>query len=238
MRESESTDSIQQIYQKVFQDLKKWFKIYDIKENDNSYQENLMDLFAKTASKHYAIKEMPCNMSEWNRLLSHWLRQNIFENCIKDRDIYIILSVDGFMGFQPKDLKKYLTNIINKLRNAYYLHNEAVRIMYKWIDNSKISSLTGTDSGSVIFLALLNVYENNLTIYDNEIKMNLYQIKTWVEGYLHQHSNYYKIIKEIDNDMLKELGSVYKNQFLNDDQWKTIAKEQVTKMKNYLNDEK
>lgn len=224
------TESFQNVANDMLQEIRKWLDLPDQPKDNNEFQEDLMNLMVRTASRHYAIKDIPIDQSEWNRLLAHWLRQNTFNNIIKDREIYYILAVDGFMGFQPNDLKKYLSNITNILRNTYRIHYRAVRNMYNWINSSNIACLTGTDSASVIFLAFLNLYEKRLSICNRDVLTHLNQVKIWTEGYLHQHSNYYKVIKEVNDKLLDQIGKVYLDHFLNEEDWKLIGKEQTDKL--------
>lgn len=232
LQAAKPTDSFVKVASNMIQEIKQWLHLPDQVIETNDLQESLMNLMVRTASKHYAIKDMPTDPSEWSRLITHWLRQNTFNNIIKGREIYYLLSVDGFMGFL--DLKKYVSNITGTLRQPYSTHNHAVRKMYEWIDVSPIACLTGTDSACVIFLALLKFYEKHLVIYNHDVLTHLNQVRVWTEGLLHQHSNYYRIIKQVNDTLLDELGKVYVNQFSNEEDWKLIGKEQTDKLEFFL----
>ncbi|GFQ80494.1 ribonucleoside-diphosphate reductase subunit M2 [Trichonephila clavata] len=93
---------------------------------------------------------------------------------VKERDIYRWLAVDGFDGFEAKHLKLYLSAILDQkfIRQEYRLHIKAVLAMYRWFDSQpQMSSLTGTDSGCVVFLTLLQLYVNKLEMMEDEITL-------------------------------------------------------------------
>lgn len=214
----------------ILHEISQWLQLSrENSEKNQQFQEDLITLFSKNKKP---FKEIPKDISEWKRLLNSWLRSNVSENIIKDRTIYHLLSADGFSGYEPKDLKRYFSNIFTPLRYVYRLHTRAVRIMYESFDaNPKIASLTGTDSCCVIFLALLHIFIPHFIslLNDSQTRMRIGTSRRKVEGYLNQHREYYKDIKNVDESMLKHLGQVYLDQFENEE-WKMIGHELLTKM--------
>lgn len=215
-----------------------WLKLSDVENHDDEthwFKQKLVKLFVTTASRHYAIKETPRDLSEWTRLLLHWTKQNTCSDgdLIKEREVYFLMAVDGFSGFKVKDLRKYLVNLFSTLRDPYKTHHRAVRRMYEWLDQSAVcSSLTGTDSACVVFLALLKVYDDNkLAGNDHSIKFHLNSVRQWTEGFLHQHAHYYKVIQSIDNLVLDELGRVYVEAF---PEWNKIGYELIATLENFI----
>ncbi|GFQ91198.1 ribonucleoside-diphosphate reductase subunit M2 [Trichonephila clavata] len=119
---------------------------------------------------------------------------------VKERDIYQLLAVDGFDGFEAKHLKFYLSVILDQkvVRHEYRFHIKAVRAMYRWFESQpKVSSLTGTDSGCVVFLTLLQLYMNKLQLMDDEVTLQVHLAKRLAEGFLHRNANYYKDVRNV-----------------------------------------
>lgn len=183
--------------------------------------------------KNQLHRKIPAD-DEWIRMLSQWLRVN--KTNVMDRQLYYILAVDGFGGFQPGDLKKYVCNLIGPFRKKYEFHMEAVRNMYRWMDaNEKVSHLQGPDSACILFWAFLNRYLQCLML-DDQTTLQMQQVKTWVEGYLHKQSMYYKDILNVDEKCLEEMMKVYEGSFLKEDDWKSVAEEQIMLLvKNWTN---
>lgn len=164
-------------------------------------------------SKLFGVTFHPADMSN---LLEQYIRKNSIgkEKLIKNRDVFIILAVDGFEGLL--DLKPYLFTHQNNL------HTAAVQKMYAKIDTLPISSLSGTDSACVIFLSLLKLFGN--LIYDDQILIMVDLIRKRVENFMHRHAHYYQDIRLINDAMLNELIGVYTE--TNPD-WHTVALEKT-----------
>lgn len=220
-------DTLVEASRRVVKQVSEWLRV-PLPDDRRQYQEPLMALLS-------ANRDLPRQPSEWNRLLSQWLRHNTVtgRDLVKDRTVYRLLAVDGFLGFKPKDLKKYLSNVLDEdLRRDYRRHAEGIRRMYDQMD----SSLTGTHSACVVFLALLKGIEDRLTIHDQNVLMHLHRIRVWTEGFLHQDAEYYETIRNVDGAMLDRLMDVYTEQD-DDDGWKRVAEEQVKLLDNFLNDQ-
>lgn len=131
--------------------------------------------------KHKNVKLLPRDELEWNRLLTGWLRRG---PVVKDRLVYQLLAVDGFDGVESHHLKSYLPNVIDPgcIRQQYRLHVMAVRYMYEWFESKpEVSSLTGTDSACVVFLALVQLYAEDQK--DEMIVLQAHKAKVWGEGF-------------------------------------------------------
>ncbi|GBN05071.1 hypothetical protein AVEN_117940-1 [Araneus ventricosus] len=178
---------------------------------------------------------MPQEVLEWTRLLNQWLRQHATEDMV-DRQIYRLLAIDGFEGFEAKDLRTYLASALNSkgIREEYRQHTRAVRSMYEWIDTRpEISSLMGTDSACVVFLAFLQLYESKLNtlLADDRVAMQTHRARRSAEGFLHRNASYYKDIRKVTEDLLREL--VFKYEYV----WKgqdgrRIGTELMTRLSN------
>lgn len=191
---------------------------------NTSYRDQLMTLLASAFKQ--PVKDMPLDESEWLKYLNQWIRINSYDDVVYSRDIYKILAVDGFRGFRPKDLKHYLVGILLPIRVEYRMHAQGVRAMYEFFDeNLSIESLTGTDSACVIFLALLQFYVSNLEVLDDQISFRMQEAKSWAEGFLHKHSDYYQDIKNVNEDVINTLDDLYTQQFLDTRDWKTVGEE-------------
>ena len=216
---------------KLIKQLADWIGFFD-NENDSwdenvCYRHELISLLA-TASKQN-LKDIPLDNAEWTKLLNKWIKVNSSGAVISNRKIYHILAVDGFRGFKPKCLKLYLPEVLLPLRKEYKSHVFAVRKMYDFFDkNESISSLTGTDSACIIFIALLEWYafqmKNDLML-DDQILFQVYQFKSWAEGFLQQHGEYYRDVKNVDEDLLKQFGKIYAKEFKDDESWKVVGRE-------------
>lgn len=213
---------------KLIEELIQWIQPSQnvIHTYDSSYRDHLMTLLS-SASKHN-VKDIPQDESEWLKLLNQWIRNESNEEIIFNREIYKILAVDGFYGFKPKDLKYYLTGILLPLQSEFKMHTKGIRAMYEFFDqNSNIESLSGTDSACAIFLALLDLYApllNNILI-DDQVRFQLQQVKSWAEGFLHKHSEYYRDVKHVDETLLKMLVNVYSEQFTDEKKMKYVGGE-------------
>lgn len=198
------------------------------------YRDHLIRLLltTTTTTKKKRLRELPHDEAECLRLLSQWLRCNTLPNGkdVAQRHMYRILAVDGFDGLEAKDLKNYVSSIWNPTgcRLEYRLHGTAVRDMYDWIDASpEVSSLTGTDSACVVFLALLELYGQHLSrvMMDDEVAHQTQRARLGVEGFLHRNASYYKDVRKVNEVMLKTLGLVYSKRF---EQWQKVGSELLT----------
>lgn len=203
------------------------------KDENVHYRHELMNLLV-TASKKYFI-DVPSDQSEWTKLLNKWLKANTSGAVLLNRSIYRILAVDGFKGFKPKHLTLYLPEILLPLREEYKSHVRGIRNMYTFFDkNEKVSSLTGTDSACVIFLALLRWYENQMEndlMKDDQIIFQVKQAKSWAEGHLQQHREYYHDVRNVNENLLDMFGKIYGEEFKNSDKsWKVIGHELLPKL--------
>ena len=204
---------------KLIKELADWMGIFDdddsIRDENALFRHKLISLLATVFKQN--VKDIPLDNAEWTKLLNRWLRANTSGAVISSREIYKILAVDGFRGFRPKDLKFYLPEILLPLRKEYELHVRGIRNMYSFFDkNEKISSLTGTDSACVIFIAVLDWYSlrfQNGLMLDDQISFQVQRAKSRAEGYLQQHGDYFRDIKNVDEDLLKKLGNIYAEQF-------------------------
>lgn len=218
----------------LIKELADWIGFYE-NENESgdenfTFRNKLICLLA-TASKQN-VKDVPLDNSEWTKLLNKWIKENSSGAVVSGREIYKILAVDGFRGVKPKCLKNYLPDILLPLRNEYKSHVNAIRKMYEFFDkNEKVSSLTGTDSACVVFLALLEWYsfrmKDNL-MQDDQIKFQVHQAKSTAEGFLQQHGEYFRDIKNVDEEFLKELGEIYAEEFKDCEYWKVVGRELLT----------
>lgn len=198
------------------------------KDENGRYRHELVSLLA-TASKKQFI-DVPSDSSEWTKLLNKWLKANTSGAVLSKRAMYRILAVDGFRGFKPKHLALYLPEVLLPLREEYKSHVRGVRNMYEFFDeNEKVSSLTGTDSACVIFLALLHWYQRQMEddlMKDDQIVFQVKQAKSWAEGYLQQNGEYYQDVKNVDENLLEKFGKIYGEEFKkNDESWKVIGRE-------------
>lgn len=217
-----------------------WIGVFDddddfssSKDENSRYRHELLSLLA-TASKKYFI-DVPSDNSEWTKLLNKWLKANTSGAVLSNRAIYKILAVDGYRGFKPKHLTLYLPEVLLPLREEYKSHVRGIRNMYEFFDkNEKVSSLTGTDSACVVFLALLHWYENKMQddlMKDDQIAFNVKRAKSWAEGYLQQHGEYYQDVKNVDENMLEMFGKIYGKEFKNNEEsWKVIGRELLPKL--------
>ncbi|GBO40673.1 hypothetical protein AVEN_133087-1 [Araneus ventricosus] len=140
--------------------------------------------------------------SDLGTLIDNWVRKNMIgpEKLIKTRELFTILGVDGFNGIG--DFKAYL----NKDNNSHF---NGVVNMYKFLDTSIISSLTGTDSACVVFLALLKLFSTK--IVDDQARIVMEQIKNKIESFMHRHAQYYRDIHLVNDNILNALIRVYVN---------------------------
>ena len=176
------------------------------------------------------IKQLPQNESEWTRQLTLWLRQNTSE--IKNRTMCRLLAVDGFEGLEPKYLKFYLKNVLNPsyLRREYRIHLMAVRKMYEWFDSRpEVSCLTGTDSGCIVFLALLQLYGRELkhVMMNDQVARHVDCAREWVENFLYRNVNYYKDVHNVTEELLGELGQSYKETWKGQPGWEQVGQEKL-----------
>lgn len=210
----------------VLRRVSEWLQIPDMLDLylDEIQRNQLVSLLYK-GTKH--TKQLPQDDAEWSRLLTFWIRQNRVE----DRLIYHILAVDGFDGFEPKDLKYYLPAVIDPgcIRWEYRQHGIAVRSMYQWFEShSDVSSLTGSDSGCVVFLALLQLYVEEIPPVDEQIAMQAHRAQAWAEGYLYRNASNHQDVRKVTPDLLRELGRVYGNAW----DWHQVAREQLASLIN------
>lgn len=234
------TDTLDYHRHKLIDELIQWIQPSQniLDTYDSSYRDQLMTLLSSASKQN--VKDIPLDESEWLKLLNQWIRKSSNEDIIFNRDIFQILAVDGFLGFRPKDLKQYLTNILIPLRSEFKMHAKGVRAMYEFFDqNSNIESLSGTDSACSIFLALLDLYANLLKklLLDDQVRFQVQQSKSWAEGFLHKHSDYYHDVKHVDEILLKSLANVYSEQFTDKKKMKHIGRE-LLKNLNVLCDQK
>lgn len=231
-----SQDTIQRHRLTVLHQVAEWLNISDALETnrDEMEREHLVKLLLKDTRKTIKnTKLLPQSEAEWSQLLHHWLRHNTLQNNqdVIDRRVYCLLAVDGFEGFQARDLKSYLSNIVDPdcIRREYRIHIRAIRKMYEWFDSqSHVSSLIGTDTGCVIFLSLLKLYNDQLqkVLVDDQIAMQTHQARMWAEGFLHRNATHYRDMKKITKELLAELGQVYVNAWDGQD-WTTLGEEQL-----------
>lgn len=217
----------------LIKQLADWIGVFDEDDDSSSgkdengrYRHELMTLLAATSKKYFV--DVPADNSEWTKLLNKWLKANTSGAVLSNRAVYRILAVDGFRGFRPKHLTSYLPEVLLPLREEYKFHVRGVRNMYDFLDkNEKVSSLTGTDSACVIFLALLHWYERRMAddlMKDDQITFQVKRAKSWAEGYLQQNGEYYHDVKNVDENLLETFGEIYGEEFKNDDEsWKVIG---------------
>lgn len=221
---------------KVLQDVAEWLQISESFDlfYDEIERDRLITILSKdTKRKH--VQLIPLDESDWTRLLKQWLNQNMIEKDVKERTVYALLAVDGFHGFESQDLKFYLPNMIDVacVRRIYRSHSRAVRNMYYWIDNHPdLCSLTGTDSGCVIFLALLRLYAKEMKniMMDDKFVMQTNRIKLWAEGFLYRNAKYYDDVRKVTDQVLDDLGKVYVS--YNKD-WCQVAEENLKLLLNW-----
>lgn len=216
----------------LIKQLADWIGFFDededssTKDENGRYRHELVTLLAATSKKYFV--DVPADNSEWTKLLNKWLKANTSGAVLSNRNVYRILAVDGFRGFKPKHLTSYLPEVLLPLREEYKSHVRGVRSMYEFFDeNEKVSSLTGTDSACVIFLALLHWYGRRMgddLMKDDQITFQVKQAKLWAEGYLQQNGEYYHDVKNVDENLLETFGKIYGDEFKNDDEsWKVIG---------------
>lgn len=228
MLKGQPSDTLDFHRQKLIEELIHWVQPSQnvINTYDSTYRDKLMTLLS-SASKHN-VKDVPLDESEWLKLMNQWIRNTSNEEIIFNRDIYQILAVDGFHGLRPKDLKHYLTGVLLPFRSEFKMHVKGVRAMYEYFDqNSYIGSLSGTDSACAIFLALLELFSKllNEVLMDDQVRFQLQQVKSWVEGFLHKHSEYYRDVKYVDESLLKKLMNIYSEQFTDEKKLKYVGGE-------------
>ncbi|GFR03762.1 uncharacterized protein TNCT_320351 [Trichonephila clavata] len=144
------------------------------------------------------------------------------------------LPIAGFDGFEANHLKFYLSVILDQkvVRHEYRFHIKAVRALYRWFESQpKVSSLTGTDSGCVVFLTLLQLYMNKLQLMDDEVTLQVHLAKRLAEGFLHRNANYYKGVRNVTEVLLQELGNIYVEEWQGKD-WTCVANEQLARLMN------
>lgn len=221
----------------VLSDVARWLDMPRVLDDyhDDSVRERLVQLLL-TSAKKKRHRDLPRDEGECLRLLGQWLRHNTLSNGkdVKTRQVYRLLAVDGFDGLEAKDLKQYVSGIWNpsSRRQEYKIHAEAVRSMYDWIDVSQqVSSLTGTDSACIVFLALLKLYKRDLkhVLMNDEIASQTNRAQLSVEGFLHRNANYYKDVRKVDDAMLDALGTAYANVF---PEWQSVGKELLVNLCN------
>lgn len=195
---------------------------------DPTFRDQLITLLA-TESKQ-GLKEIPVEESDWNKHINQWLKNNSADDIVFGREIFRILAVDGFSGIRPKDFKIYLSNILLPLRKLYRMHARGVRAMYAFFDqNGRVGSLTGTDSAYIILLALLILYVEHLPeeLHDEQVSLRMRCLRSLVEGHLHKHSDYYRDIQNVNEDMLSTLAGLYTGQFVKRDNWETVGRDML-----------
>lgn len=232
-------DTLQFHRRKLINQLRDWIGVFyededSTRDENSNFRHELVSLLATALKQN--LKDIPLENSEWTKLLNKWLRANTSGTVISSREIYRILAVDGFRGFKPNHLKCYLPDILLPLRMEYKSHVRAIRNMYQFFDeNENVSSLTGTDSACVIFLSLIDWYalqmKNDLML-DDQIMFKVHEAKSWAEGCLQQHGEYYRDVKNVDEKLLKKFGIIYAEQFKEDESWKVIGRELLTNLNN------
>ncbi|GFQ90093.1 uncharacterized protein TNCT_26581 [Trichonephila clavata] len=102
--------------------------------------------------------------------------------------------------------------------------------MYRWFESQpQVSSLTGTDSGCVVFLTLLQLYVNKLEMMEDEITLQVHLAKRSAEGFLHRNANYYKDVRNVTEALLQGLGNIYVQEWQGKD-WTSVANEQLGRL--------
>lgn len=227
-------ETLEQHRWKVLCEVADWLQLSDtLRMQQNGWVlDEMLTLFLKDL-KRKNLKQTPREEMEWTRLLNQWLCHHPTEDVV-GRHIYRLLAVDGFEGFETKNLHCYLSGILNPkdIRVEYRQHVNAVRNMYDWIDSEpKISSLMGTDSACIVFLALLQLFQRKLTelFSDDHIAMQAHQARRLAEGFLHRNSTYYRDVRNVTEEMLKELGEIYEMTWKGKD-WSEIGTELMTQM--------
>ncbi|GFQ83349.1 uncharacterized protein TNCT_423371 [Trichonephila clavata] len=226
-------ETIEQHRWKVLQQVAEWLHIPHAlsTHQDDCVKDQVLQLLSKGIKRKH-FKKIPQDESEWTHLLNVWLRRNTMNQDVKERDIYRWLAVDGFDGFEAKHLKLYLLAILDQkcIRQEYRLHIKAVRAMYRWFESQpQVSSLTGTDSGCVVFLTLLQLYVNKLEMMEDEITLQVHLAKRSAEGFLHRNANYYKDVRNVTEALLQELGNIYVQEWQGKD-WTSVANEQLGRL--------
>lgn len=229
-------ETLEQHRWKVLCEVASWLQLSDtlhIQQNEWVLDELLTLLLKDLKPKN--VKQMPREELEWSRLLSQWMRLHASEDVV-GRQIYRLLAVDGFEGFEAKDLRSYLSNILNPkdIRKEYCQHVNAVRSMYDWIElQPDVSSLMGTDSACIVFLALLQLFERKLEelFSDDHIALRAHQARRLAEGFLHRNANYYKDVRKVTEEMLRELGERYEMAWKGKD-WSQLGTELMTQLVN------
>lgn len=217
-------------------------KLPEVRLNEDVEQRDRFVRLLMIHAKKKKLREFPRDESECVRLLGQWLRHNTLPNGkdVKQRGIYQVLAVDGFDGLEAKHLKGYVSGLWHpeRRRPDYKKHSRAVRCMYNWIEASlAISSLTGTDSACVVFLALLTCYRQGLSqlLMDDEVASQTKRAQWWVEEFLHRNVNYYKDVQKVNKVLLNELGKVYTDNF---DNWQDVGAELLKNLCNKRLDDK
>lgn len=227
----ETQKSLQECRWHVLCQVAEWLQVphvLDTYEDEIPRQQLLTLLLKDLKSKN--MKHVPRDDTEWMHQLNLWLRFNGTE--IKDRTICRLLAVDGFEGLEPKCLKSYLKNVLNPsyLRHEYRIHLVAVRHMYEWFETrDDVSCLTGTDSGCVVFLALLQLFVRELqhVLTDDPTARQVRNAREWTENYLFRHANYYRDVRNVTGELLQELGQTYRDTWKGQPGWKRVGQEKL-----------
>lgn len=235
-----SQKTLQECRWEILCQIAEWLNISKVL---NLYQDeiprNQLITLLLTDVKHKNMKHVPQDEMEWTRQLNSWLRNNAIGSNVKDRTIYRLLAVDGFEGLEPKYLKLYLKNVFDPryIRHEYRLHIIAIRKMYDWFETDPaVSSLTGTDSGCVVFLALLHLYmtELNHLLLDDQIALQANCAREWAEGFLYRNANYYNDVRNVNNNMLETVIKIYKDAWKETQEWKQVGKEYLQNLNNKI----
>ena len=224
-------DTIDSHRQKIWKEVKALLRVNEQPFQDYTYRNQLITLLVSTSKS--PVKEIPLNEQEWTKLLNQWVKTQILENIIFNREIYEILAVDGFDGFRPAELKNYLRGILKPIRNEFKMHENGIRAMYRYIaGNPLVASLPGTHSGCIIFLALLKFYATSLVgwISDNQTMLTMENNINLAEAFLHDHSDYYRDIQNISLELLNILTEIYLESFNDFKHCVTVSKELLKKL--------
>lgn len=231
----EGRQTILQHRWEVLEQVAKWLGIADDLEDfhDGQVREELIALLSRDV-KRKNVRQVPLDDVDWERLLKQWLNHHIVDKDVMSRDIYRLLAVDGIGGYEPSDLKKYLGHMLDpkKVRRDYRFHARAVRSMYNYLDSHPVlSSLIGTDSGCVVFLALLKLFTQTFTemMQDDDVVMHIRNAKQSAEMFLYRNASYYKDVHAVTDSILDELGDVYK---ACGHDWSRVGKEQLYEVVN------
>lgn len=213
----------------LLRDVASWLNVSLDDPDIEKYHDELIALFHDEGGSKNP-KFIPRNETTWVKLLQNWIRQNMYGYLVKDRNIYRLLAVDGFRGFESKHLKLYLTNVIQNapLRRELKRHNQAVRCIYEWFDQDKLmSSLTGTHTACIVFLTLIRLYKKQVAILDDIVRMMVNQAEISAESFLHRDSDYYKLLKNVNEQLLDTCEQIYIDAFLN---WQSVSMELLNEL--------